>query len=94
MALISPINSSALPGINFVQAFSIEAMYSPTGGFLGRMAKLGPLDNIFFCASVRDGYWISYVPICGHGLLPYLGFCFLSGLVWSLILLALLELLE
>ena len=78
MALISPLNSSALPGINFVQAFSIEAMYSPTGGFLGRMAKLGPLDNIFFCVSVR-GYWISYVPICSHGLLPYLGFV----LIWS-----------
>ena len=53
MAFISPLNSSALPGVIFVQAFSIEATYSPTGGFLGRMAKLGPLDNIFFCASVR-----------------------------------------
>ena len=74
MALISPLNSSALPGINFVQTFSIEAMYSPTGEFLGRMAKLGPLDNIFFCASVK-GYWISYVPISSHDLLPYLGFC-------------------
>ena len=28
-------------------------MYLPTGGDLGTMAKLGPHDKIFSCASVR-----------------------------------------
>ena len=100
MVLISPLNSSALPGFSLVQAFSIEAMYLPTGGFLGRIAKLGPLDNIFFCASVR-GYWISYVPICRSWSFSLFLFLFLSGsllsfwlVLWLLSLLDLLELLE
>ena len=53
MVLISPLSSSALPGFNLVHAFSMEAMYLPTGGLLGRIAKLGPPDKIFNCVSVR-----------------------------------------
>ena len=53
MVLISPLNSSASPCLSCEHAFSKEAMYLPTGGDLGTMAKLGPHDKIFSCASVR-----------------------------------------
>ena len=82
MVLISPLNSSTLPVFSLVQVFSIEAMYLLTGGFLGRIAKLDPLDNIFSVCQL-GGYWISYIPICDHGLFPYFCFCsylfYLSG---------------
>ena len=53
MVLISPLSSSASPCLSCDHACSMEAMYSPTGGDLGTMAKLGPCDKIFSCASVR-----------------------------------------
>ena len=53
MVLISPLNSSASPCLSCEHAFSIEAMYLPTGGDLGTITKFGPLDRIFSCALVR-----------------------------------------
>ena len=47
-------------------AFSIESMYLPTGGDLGTIAKLDPLDKIFSCALVRGVlkmFLISYVVV-------------------------------
>ena len=53
MVLISPLHSSASPCLRCEHAFSIEAMYLPTGGDMGTIAKLGPYNRIFSCASVK-----------------------------------------
>ena len=53
MVLISPLRSSASPCLSCEHAFSIEAMYSPTGQELGTIVNFGPLNRIFSCALVR-----------------------------------------
>ena len=88
MALTSPLNSSASPHFNCVQACSMDAMYFSTGRHLGTIAKFCPWDNTFTCTSVKGviEIFLIHVLLVGVELVEMVGFSLFLSVYLVLVL--------